>query len=175
MYWESVGPRRFKLHTLGEFCGAYFYRTSTETLQYRMLRYYHIERFMKNFLIVLPLMLASHATLAFEPIYAFVFQHNSRVTPLALHLPIFVKDSDTEYIVNVVLQTILTGYALTGALAIEIASCMINHTITAVPDLIQYNLNEFRDEFNAKGINLKSISLLRNTFLQVQDYNRYVN
>lgn len=174
MYWESVGPNRFKLHALGSFCGTYFYKSSTDTPQYRILRCYHIRRFTKNLLIVLPLMLASHATLAIEPAYAFVFEHNTHVTPLALHLPIFIKDSDTEYIVNVMVQTILTGYALTGALAIEIASCMINHTITAVPDLIQYNLNEFRGEFYANGINLASISLLRNTFLQVQDYNRYV-
>lgn len=174
MYWESVGPNRFKLHSLGGFCGTYFYKTSTDTPQYRILRCYHIRRFTRNLLIVLPLMLASHVTLAIEPIYEFLLQHNSHVTPLALHLPIFVKDSDTEYIVNVMLQVILTIYALTGALAIEIASCMINHTITAVPDLIRYNLNEFRDEFDANGINLTSISLLRNTFLQVQDYNRYV-
>lgn len=174
MYWESVGPRRFKLHTLGAFCGTHFYKSDTESPQYNRLRCYHIQRLIKNLSIILPLMLMSHATLAIEPIYAFLFQQ-IRVTPLALHLPIFVKDSDTEFIVNMMLQTILTCYALTGSLAIEIASCLINHAITIAPDLIQYNLNGFRDEFYVNGIDLKSISLLRNTFLQIQDYKRYVN
>lgn len=171
MYWQSVGPNRFKLHTVGEFCGTYCYKSDTESQQYHILRSYHIQRLIKNLLIILPLMLMSHATLAIEPIYAYFFR-NIRVTPLALHLPVFAKDSDLEFIVNMVLQTVLTCYALTGALAIEIASCLINHTITIVPDLIQYNLNEFRDECYANGIDSKAISLLRNTFLQIQDYKR---
>lgn len=172
MYWESVGPRRFKLHTLGGFCGTYFYKSNTASQQYNALRCDHIERLLKNVLIILPLIFLSHATIAIEPLYAFVYQHD-HVTPMALHLPFFEADSDREFIVNVMLQTILTCYAMTGALSIEIASCMINHAITVVPDLIQYNLNEFQNELNTNGITMRTISLLRNTFLQIQDYNRY--
>lgn len=171
MYYEAVGPHRFKFHMLGGFCGYYFYRTETQSAQYKILRVRHIDKFLLNILIVLPLVGIGHVIIFTAPIYAIIFQH-IRVTPLALHLPFFKKDSDTEYTVNIILQIIMAFYAITGALAIEIASCMLNHAITVTPKLINYNLGEFRDEFNANGINLKSIALLRNCFIQIQDFNR---
>lgn len=171
MYYEAVGPHRFKFHMLGGFCGYYFYRSGTQSAQYKILRVKYIDKFLWNILIVLPLVGIGHVIVFTAPIYAIFFQH-TRVTPLAIHLPFFKKDSDTEYTVNIILQIIMAFYAITGALAIEIASCMLNHAITVIPQLIKYNLSEFREEFDTIGINLKSISLLRNGFVQIQDFNR---
>lgn len=171
MYWASVGPKRIKLHSLGSFCGTYFYKFDTDSKPYQRLRNKHIHRLLQSVLIALPLMLISHAIVFITPISLFLFQH-LHVTPLALHLPYFEKDSDTEFIANMTLQSILTFYALFGCTAIEISSCFMNHTITVIPDLFEYNLNEFRDELKANEMSARAVLLLRNAFRQIQDYNR---
>lgn len=171
MYYESIGPHRFKFHTLGGFCGFYFYRTETQSVRYKMLRVKYIDKFQLNLFIVLPIVFIGHVILFTAPIYAIFCQH-VRTTPLAFHLPFFEKNSDTEFIVNIILQMIMAFYAMVGALAVEMASCMINHAVTITPELIQYHLDGFFDEFQDNGINLKSISLFRNCIIQIQDFNR---
>lgn len=171
MYFEAVGPHRFKFHTLGGFCGFYFYRTEAQSTQYKMLRVKYIHKFLLNLVIVLLLIFSGHFIMFTAPIYAIVFQH-IRITPLAFHLPFFEKNSNLEYTLSMLLQAIMAFNGIIGALAIEIASCMINHAVTITPELIQYNIDGFHEEFQANGINLKSISLLRNCFVQIQDFNR---
>lgn len=172
MYWESVMPRRFKLYNLASFCGTYFYKSDTDSVNYQILRNKHIDRLLQSLLISLPVVQIAHSIIFFIPLGVFSIQH-VYVTPLALHLPFFVKDSKTEFIVNMVLQTILVSYAWIGSFAIEITSCLINHAITVIPDLIQYNLDEFHVEFmNSEQLTVKSVQLLRNSIRQIQDYNR---
>lgn len=172
MYWESVGPRRFKLHTLGGFSGVYFYRSINNATSYQILRNKHIHQFIRSLLISLPVIHLAHSIIFLIPVGVFLFQHIP-ITPLALHLPFFEKDSETEFIVNMIVQTILVLYAYIGSMIIEVSSCFINHAITLIPDLIQYNLDEFHVEFTcAHRMNVKSILLLRNTFQQIQDFNR---
>lgn len=172
MYWESVGPRRFKLHTLGCFSSTYFYRSTNNATNYQILLNKHIHLFIRSLWISLPVIHLAHAIIFFIPLGIFLLQHIP-ITPLALHLPFFEKDSETEFIVNMIVQTVLVTYAYVGSMAIEISSCFINHAITVIPDLIQYNLDEFHAEFAfASQMNVKSILLLRNSFQQIQDFNR---
>lgn len=172
MYWESVGPRRFKLHTLGSFSGTYFYKSTNNTTNYQILLNKHIHLFIRSLLISLPVIHVAHFIIFLIPVAVFLIQHIP-ITPLALHLPFFEKDTETEFVVNMIVQTILVLYAYIGSMVIEISSCFINHAITVIPDLIQYNLDEFHAEFMcANQMNVKSILLLRNSFQQVQDFNR---
>lgn len=173
MYYEAIGPHRFKFHTLGGFCGLYFYQTDAQSPRYKMLRMKHIDKFLSNLLIILSLIVIGHFFIVLGLIYELFCQHN-RVTLMAIHLPFFDEDSDIGFTLNTILQLIMGLYAFFGSIAIEIASCMINDTITVTPELIQYNLTEFHEEFHGNGINQKSICLLRNCFVQIQDFNRYV-
>lgn len=180
MYWKSIGPHRFKLRRLTSFCGTYFYNADTDTdsdtdtksTQYKILRAKNIDKMLRSMLINLPLMFLSHAIVAVAPAYEFFFQH-IRATPLAIHLPFLKKDSNLEFILNMNLQLIMAAYATVGSLAVEAATCMINHTITIVPDLIAFNLHEFNDTWTANGLCVESLTRLRNAFVQMQDYDRF--
>lgn len=170
MYWESVGPHRFKFNAVIHFCGGYFYKSDTKSGQYKYLRVKHIGQLLKTVIFILVLMFLSYGTAFVTPIYMCVFKH-SRVTPLAINLPILEKESDLEFTLNMSLQMIMAFYSLSGSFATEVASCTIIHAIMLVPYLIRFNLREFQNEFIAKGSGLKSFVLLRNTFIQLQDYN----
>lgn len=175
MYYQAIGPNRFKLQTLCGFCGFYFYRTNAQSPQYKMLRVKFIDKFVSNLLIILSLIVIAHLFIFFGLIYELFFQNISRMTLMTMHLPFLEKDSNIEFTLNTIVQIIMGLYALVGAVAIEIATCTINHTITIAPELIQYNLTEFEEEFHDGDMDRKSILLLRNCFVQVQDFNRYVN
>lgn len=155
------------------FSGDYFYKSHADSIQYKTLHVKHIDKLVKNLVIVLPMVLLSHGICIAAPLYTILIQ-NDRVTPAGLHLPYFEKDSNCEYSLNMILQCIMAFYLVVGDLAIEMASCAINNAIVLMPDLIQYNLNEFQMELSTNGIRAKSVARLHNVFLQVQDFNRFV-
>lgn len=172
IYWKAVGPKRFKFYAIENFCGDYFYKCDTESANYNTLRTEHIDKLLKHMLFVLPLMIISHVIVIMAPIHALLFQH-IRTTPVGLHLPILEKDSDLEFTLNMILQAIMTFYALIGSVAIEIASCIINNTIKLVPHLIRFSLRNFRDELKANGMSVEAIVQLRNLFVEIEDYHRF--
>lgn len=171
MYWEMVGPHRFKYREISTFCGTYFYKTDTDSMRYKQLRVKHIRKLLKIVIAVMISMLMAYAIVATVPIYVSYNQHIF-MTPLATNLPFFEKDSLKEYIVNMIIQLVLSFYSMCGSFIIVIASSTIIQAIMLVPDLIRFNLLEFQDEWQANGITPKSLAQLRNTFVQLQDYQR---
>lgn len=156
------------------FSGEYFYKSHADSIQYKTLHVKHIDKLVRNLLIVLPMILLSHGICIAAPLYSILFQH-MRITPAGIHLPYFEKDSDCEYTLNMILQAIMAFYLVVGDLAIEMASCAINNAIVLMPDLIQYSLNEFQMELKTnESAHAKSVAQLRNVFLQIQDFNRFV-
>lgn len=171
MYFESIGSRRFKYHAIINFCATYFYKTDTKSSRYKSLRAKHIDNLLEVVVSVFVLLLLGYGILLMGPIFESIY-HHTRSTPLATNLPFFEKNSHREFIVNMVLQSILIFVSTCGNFASQMAACMVNHAIMVVPDLIQFNLLEFQDELIANGMNAMSRARLLNTFIQQQDYNR---
>lgn len=171
MYFESVGSRRFKYQAIINFCGTYFYKSNTKSSRYNSLRAKHIDELLEIVICVLVLLLLGYGILLMGPVFESIY-HNTRATPFATNLPFFENDPDHEFAVNMILQLTMTFVATCGNLAIQMAACMVNHAIMVIPELIRFNLLEFQDEFMANGMNTKTWARLRNTFIQLQDYNR---
>ena len=172
MYLKAIGPERFKFYTLESFSGEYFYKIHTESEQYNALQSKHIDRLFKNMRIILPIMLLAHGIGTAAPLYAIFIQH-IRTTPAGIHLPCLEKDSNLEFTLNMISQAIMAFYLLFGDLAIEMASCMINNAIVAMPDLIRFNLREFQKDLKIDGVDKKALARLDNVFLQILDFNRF--
>lgn len=170
MYWESFGPHRFKFNAVIHFCGRNFYKSNTKSRQYKHLRVKHIGQLMKTVIFILVLMFLSYGIAFVTPIYMCLFKHR-RVTPLAINLPMLENESDLEFTLNMSLQMVISFYSLSGSFPTEVASCTIIHAIMLVPDLIRFNLVKFQNELVINGIKWKSVVHLRNTFIQLQDYN----
>lgn len=172
MYWELVGPHRFKFNAIINFCGTHFYKSDTTSERYKNLRAKHIRKLIKLVVCIFLLIWMSYSLYIAFPMYESVFKHK-RVTPIGVNLPFLEKDSNTEFMINSNLQTVLGFYSSVGGLVNEVSSCTINHAIMLVPEMIRFNLLNFQDEFNENGMNVKSRALLRNAFIQLQDYNRF--
>lgn len=129
----------------------------------------HVNKLIKSVIADVPLMFLAQSIVFNEPLYAH-HVHQSSITPFAINLPFFVKDSKAEYAISMIIQTIWGSYAVIGLSSVEVGECLINNTVAAIPDVIRYSLIEFRDEFKTNGMNVKSIDRLRSTFLQIDVY-----
>lgn len=172
-YRIVVGPSRFKFNSLLNFGGNYIYRNENQSIKFQMICEKYAKRLTKSILMGVPSMVMCNWIILVVAMYTH-FRHNISITPLAINLPFFEKDSDVELLVNMIFQLTMGLYAVIGCLGLEIGECLLNNTIIAIPHVIRFNLSEFSDEFEANGMNLKSILQLRNTFHQIQDYQRYV-
>lgn len=175
IYWEAVGPHRFKFNTIIKFCGNHFYDHANTTLQHQNLRADHIEKLLKIASVVMGALLLGYVIIFVIPIYESYRTHNRAITPLAINLPFFEKDGRNEFIVNMSIQLTISFYSLCGNSMIELASSAINNAILLVPDLIRFNLMEFEEELQTNGITVRSWAQLRNSFVQLQDYHRLDN
>lgn len=168
MYWKAVGPHRFKQNNVVLFGGKYIYNNGIESKKYQFICEKLIDKLLKNMWMIISLIVLSHAIIVVGPLYAYLFE-NIRITPFGTNLPFFEKDSNAEITVNMILQTILTFYALIGCIAIEIGLCLVNNTIDAIPEILRFNLTEFSEDLKAKGKRFESIARLRNVFIQIQE------
>lgn len=131
----------------------------------------HVNKLVRSVIVDLPVMFLAQSIVFNEPLYAHHVQH-SPITPFAINLPFFMKNSSAEYVVNMMIQSIWGVYAVVGLSSVEVGECLINNTIAAIPDVIRCSLIDFHDESKANAMNRKSVGQLRNTFLQIQDYKR---
>lgn len=103
IHWKAIGPNRFKYHAISTFCGNYFYKSATDSMRYKRLRAKHIEKLLQIVFAILSLMLLAYGIAFIIPISESIIEHN-HMTPLAINLPFFEKDSLKEYIINMCLQ-----------------------------------------------------------------------
>lgn len=172
-YWLVVGPSRFKFNSLLNFGGNYIYRNENQSITFQNICAKHVKKLITSTMAGLPLMLLTHVMILAISAYARCRQ-NTASTPLGINLPFFQKDSNLELVVNMIFQLTMGIHAVIGCLGLEIGECLFNNTIKAIPDVIRFNLAQLNDEYEANGMNLKSIFQLRNTFQLIQDYQRYV-
>lgn len=166
-YWISVGPPRFKVNSLLNFGGNCIYRNENQSIKYKNICSKLARKLTTSIFIDLLLIFVAHVIFFDVAIYT-----HHRQTPFAINLPFLEKNSDLELCVNMIFQTIMATYAAIGCFGLEIGEGLVNNTIVAIPDVIRYNLSELNDECEANGMNTKSIHRLRNTFRQIQDYQR---
>lgn len=170
-YWIVVGPTRFKFNSLLNFGGKYIYQNENQSIKFQIICSKYANKLTKSIMTGVPLMLITHAIILVVAMYEHYWQ-NVSITPLSINLPFFEKDSDLELFFNMLFQLTMGIYAVLGSLGLEVGECLMNNTIITIPHVIRFNLSEFYDEYEANGMNLKSVAQLRNTFHQIQDYKR---
>lgn len=174
MYWKAVGPQRFKFNSLVNFGGRHIYIDDTKSTEYNKICENNVKKLVQSVAIIVPLVVFGHFLVVLGSLHAYIYE-DTRVTPMATHLPYFEKNSDLEFILNLLQQSIIAVYALMGNISIEILTCLLNNAITSIPEFIHLNLNDLNKEISIDNSNLKTMVRLRNVLIQVQDFDRYAN
>ena len=174
MYWKVVGPHRFKLNSLVNFPGRFIYIDDNESTKYYKFCAKSAMKLLKNVVIITTLVIFAHIVVVVGPIYAFISK-GSRVTTMATHLPFLEKDSDAEFMLNVTQQFVIAVVSMCANMAIEIMTCLIDNTISAIPKLIRLSLNELADEAHSEYSRLNINIRLRSVLIQIQDFDGCVS
>lgn len=174
MYYLNTGELRFKMANVIRFLCKYIYNNDEGSVNYKVICAKHIDKLWKNLVIIFPIIWLSYNGIMFGPIYAYYAQ-NARTTPLGVHLPFFERDSDAEYFTSMTFQSSLSVYTILANYLEQILTCAIVSTITLFPDMVQFNLSEFYEEFQKNGICLKSTARLRNALIQIWDFHEYIS
>lgn len=142
-----------------------------KSTEYNRICENNIEKLVQHFVIIILLVILGHLLIIFGPIYAYIFK-NIRSTPMATHLPFLEKDSDIEFTMNLLIQSVIATSALIGNISIELLTLLISNGITIIPRLIHLNLNDLVKEIT--GSNFNSKVRWHNVLIQVQDFDRYL-
>lgn len=142
-----------------------------KSTEYNRICKNNIRKLAQHFVIIVFLVIFGHLLIVFGPIYAYIFE-NIRSTPMATHLPFLKKDSDIEFMMNLLVQSVIAMFALFGNISIELLTLLISNAITIIPNMIHLNLNDLVKEITSS--NLKTMSRWHNVLIQVQDFDRYL-
>lgn len=172
MYWESVGPNRFKMNNIISFSGKYIYTDDITSEKRMAINTKNVDDLLRKIIIIFTSIFFSYQTILIGPIYAYLHD-GLRINALGTHLPFFELNSDADFNANMSIDVLIGVFTMVGSYVIELVSAIVNNTISAMPDIIHVGLDEFFDEFKQNGVHLKSIAQLRNVHLQIQDFNEY--
>lgn len=123
-YWIVIGPLRFKFNSLLNFGGNYIYLNENQSQKFKQICAKHAKQLTKSVMTGLPLMSLTHVMILAVAAYAYYWQ-NISITPLAINLPFFQKDSNVELIVNMIFQLIMGVHAVIGCLGLEVKKIII--------------------------------------------------
>lgn len=168
MYWNTVGPNRFRINSLIRFGGEFIYMDKSK---YRIVCDIYSKKLVNNVTLVVILILVSHALFTVTPIHFYIVE-KKLLTPIPTELPYVDKDTTIGFAINLFQQGILVFYELLGTLTIEVALCFINNTITTMPAMIHVDLEEISNQLHLTGSCKHLKPRMRNVLMKIQDFDR---
>lgn len=171
MYWMAIGPHRFKMNNLFNFGGKFIYLEGEQSPKYKAACVESVQHLIRNVITILSLLIISITVYSAGPFYVYFFR-NVRATPAATKLPFLEHHSDVGFPLNLIQQTVVALYGVTGYISMEIGFCLINNVIITMPKLIRVDLDELTNELQLNGMNWKSTIQLRQILVKMQDFDR---
>lgn len=173
MHAQTIGPARYKINRLLNFGGQYIYMDNDQRAELRLVHEKMINRLVQNTVIVVCLIVLAFGMIGAIETYLIIFD-GARVTLLGTELPFFDENSNIGFWLNISIQTVIAAVGMCGCLAIEIGAALIFNAILAIPHLIHVDLGELESELNSNGITWLAKARLRNVFMKIQDYMKYI-
>lgn len=133
-----------------------------------------IDGSIRSFLLRMTLMLLSYLTAVIGPLYELIF-HGTKTTILDLKIPFTAESSYTEYLVNFVLQAIVSYHGIFGYIGLEVSVQFFKDVVTISPKIIQYELKQLDNMRKNKCSNDTQQHLIfMNIIKQSIDYEKYI-
>lgn len=171
MFVKAMTSEQFKFKALATFAGDFIYHGHNISNEFDHLLSIHIEKLLKEIRSIILIMFLSYTIIASGPVYIY-FVNGEKFTIFQTKLPFFEENSDTGFYVNASFQGLIAIAAVFGNVALEIVSCLINNTIELTSGTIELNVQTLRRKLKeGNNSDLESKEMLRNIFIQIQDYN----
>lgn len=127
----------------------------------------------QNTTITIIVMLNAYAIVGAGALYAIVF-HGTRITFVGTELPFVDGQTNVGFVINLMEQSLLTNVSLISNITIEIGVCLVNNAFSTIPELINLESEDLIAEMDLNGMSFDAHMRLRNIFVKVQDFYRYI-
>lgn len=140
---------RFQLQAVFDFPGRYIYHDNHDKTEYNRICSLEMDETMRRFLFKMFTMIASVLISLIWPTYAYI-AHGIRTTSTSLRIPFTAPNSDAEFIVNVILQTVILGHGAVAYYTIEVTTTVVENAVTVLPRLstndLAHTIRQYKDQ-----------------------------
>lgn len=134
----------------------YIYNDNYDKNDYNKICSQNLDATLKRFLIIVSTVCFSFVIALIGPLYAYI-THGTRYTLLSLRLPFFEKDSDWEFVLNLILQTWCGIAGFCGHLGIESGYNIIINAIRATTELIEMDIRMLSSNLETEAMTKSQI------------------
>lgn len=164
---------RFKVTKVLYYNKNYIFNDDHNESDYNRICSQNMDRTMKRFFIVTSIVILSFAIALVGPIYAYI-KYGTRSTLLNLRFPFAEKNSDLEFILNLILQIWGGTAGICADIGIEVGYNLYINTIRLTVELIQSDIDVLSSDLEARILTKTQIKhQLLLIFEKIQHTDRY--
>lgn len=162
-----------KVHAWMDYGGTYVFPHKHEDRKYIEISSKIIDRSMRSFMTRFLVMLGAFIIGMIRIFYANIFL-KIKTTVIELKIPFIEANSDAEFAVNFVLQSLMLLYALLGYIGMEVAMELTILPGYATPKLVEHEFRKLDRKIEESCFDEMQVRLtFRNILLQMMDYDKY--
>lgn len=142
--------KRFKLQAITDFAGRYIYHDNYENTEYNRICSAAMDSTIREFAIKMGIIYISMICAFIGPTHAYIV-YGIKTSWTSERIPFTAPNSDDEFMINILLQTIIFVHAIWAYFALEVACTIFANVVNVTPRLCvselactiqQYNDNE---------------------------------
>lgn len=172
IYVKTVGPSRYRFRILCTFAGNYLYTKRLPKTGYERKADELATKLITHTIVSIICVFATYVVKVIGPMYVLVVRGEYAI-PTGVIVPFVDPDTLRGYIINMAIQSTVTGIAFISIICVEIMSSMIINTFTAMADLVCFNMQEFSDNLRPSSFSYRNELEFRNILVQLQDLEAY--
>lgn len=146
MVWTLLSKDRGTFHDLLDFPGRNIFRNDRENTEYNRICSRATDAMIRNFVARLIILSIGGTTAEFGPAYVLIDQ-GVKTTTTKVKFPIIVENSDTKFLLNIILQFTIFIHRFLIYVGIEITMLIFGNVATVTPKLIGYDFRRSIDEY----------------------------
>lgn len=134
-----------------DFAGRYIYHDNHENTEYNRICSTAMDSTVREFAIKMGIIYISMVGAFIGPTRAYIV-HGIKTSWTSERIPFTTPDSDDEFMINILLQTVIFAHAIWAYFALEVASTLFANVVNVAPRLSTNDLARTIQQYNDKRI-----------------------
>lgn len=153
--------------------GKWIYRDDNKPTTYNQICTQSICETIKHYVLTIMVIMLASIGAVLGPFYSYIYE-GTFATFYNLKLPYFNADPPTEFIINIIWETMISLLGIIALFVLEIVIAICNDTISVSSKLTQMELNDLSDKIEKeRGAKSKELLQLRMILMRVAHIDEY--
>lgn len=143
--------KRFKLQAIIDFAGHYIYQDNHENTEYNQICSAAMDSTIREFSIKMGIIYISMVCAFIGPTHAYI-AYGIKTSWTSERIPFTEPNSDDEFMINILLQTIIFVHAIWAYFSLEVACTIFSNVVNVTPRLSIKDLANTIQQYKEKKI-----------------------